>query len=127
MLRKVEKILQRSQRGIRVKKGDVFLRNGRLLMITEVDSGTLTFVESSEGVQKSMSLQEFRSRQIQRVKISEPSRRSAIDAAAEVMSSISLSIEAKLSALRSLSRKAPPEDRGKIKELIDVANKALRR
>lgn len=127
MLRKVEKILQRSQRGIRVKKGDVFLRNGRLLMITEVESGTLTFVESSEGVQKSMSLQEFRSRQIQRVKISEPSRRSAIDAAAEVMSSISLSIEAKLSALRSLSRKAPPEDRGKIKELIDVANKALGR
>ena len=127
MLRKVEKILQRSQRGIRVKKGDVFLRNGRLLMITEVESGTLTFVESSEGVQKRMSLQEFRSRQIQRVKISEPSRRSAIDAAAEVMSSISLSIEAKLSALRSLSRKAPPEDRGKIKELIDVANKALGR
>ena len=127
MLRKVEKILQRSQRGIRVKKGDVFLRNGRLLMITEVNSGTITFVESSEGVQKSMSLQEFRSRQIQRVKISEPSRRSAVDAAAEVMGSISLSIEAKLSALRSLSRKAPPEDRSKIKELIDVANKALGR
>jgi len=127
MLRKVEKILQRSQRGIRVKKGDVFLRNGRLLMITDVDSGTLTLVESSEGVQKSMSIQEFRSRQIQRVKISEPSRRSAIDAAAEVMSSISLSIEAKLSALRSLSRKAPPEDRGKIKELIDIANRALGR
>ncbi len=126
MLRKVGKILQRSQRGIRVKKGDLFLRNGRLVMVTEVADGLLTLVESAGGSTREMSLQEFRSRQIQRVKISDPARRSAIDSANEIMDSISLSLDAKISALRSLAKSSSVADRMEIRKIIEIAVRALR-
>tara|TARA_B100000927_G_scaffold278034_1_gene260291 strand:- start:45594 stop:45884 length:291 start_codon:yes stop_codon:yes gene_type:complete len=95
-------------------------------MVTEVADGMLTLVESAGGSTREMSLQDFRSRQIQRVKISDPARRSAIDSANEIMDSISLSLDAKISALRSLAKSSSVADRMEIRKIIEIAMRALR-
>ena len=87
MLEKIELVISRSLRGIKVKEGDMFLRSGRLFIVVGSESSGVTVMEPSTGKERSFSLSGFKSRHIQRVKVSSAAKPSAVDTAKEVESS----------------------------------------
>lgn len=119
MLEKIEKLISRSQRGIKVKEGDMFLRSGRLFIVVGSESSGVAVMEPSTGKERSFSLSGFKSRHIQRVKVSSAAKPSAVDTAKEVASSVSLGKAAKSAILTSLQRSSGEEDSLKIR---DIAN-----
>lgn len=117
MLEKIERLISRSQRGIKVKDGDVFLRSGRLFIVISSESSELTVMEPSTGRERLLSLSGFKSRHIQRVKLSSDAKSSAVDTAREVASSTSLGKAAKSAILTSLQRSSGKEDSLKIRDI----------
>ena len=118
MLDQIQKLVNRSQRGIKIKDGDMFLRSGRLFIVVDSAPSEMVVMEPATGKKKSMSASEFKSKHIQRVKVSDGAKSSVVDTAREVLSSVSMGDTAKSAILTALQRSSGKEDSLKIKEMI---------
>ena len=118
MRSRIERLVQRSQRGIKIKDGDMFVRSNRLYVVVSSDGGDMRVLDVGTGVQSDTTSSAFKSRHIQRIKVSDPSLESRIGMAKEVAASKTLSAESKSSVLRALSRASSGEEKEGVQDLL---------
>jgi hypothetical protein len=115
---KLDKILARRQRGVRLRKDDAFFRSGRILRIIEAGSTEVKY-EFADGAKRTQSRQDFLSRALSRIKIKRGRTPTNLEIAASISRSKSFPTRAKIDLLRGLIKKSSGAEKVEIAMVLN--------
>ena len=106
----------KKQRGFRVKAGLNALRGDRYVKVISVESGKVKYTDVATDTNHTVTLSDFRSEYLERVKATVSAAEGALDSAWDVAGSRNMDMIQRVEMLRSIKRGAPSE----VKKTIDM-------
>ena len=115
----LDKKIARKQRGVRLRKGDAFVRSGRLLRILSAEGAKIEY-EFSDGRSVSEERQQFLSRALSRVSLRRGDTPTNASMAASIVRSKVIKRRAKLSLLRGLVKNSSGAEKSEIESMLSA-------